>query len=512
MPVQRRIAHILIALVLAFGVLLRAGGLETKVLWHDEVYTRIFASGYQSHDWREGLYTAEVLPVQAVRRYQHFDERKSVLDTVRGLAEDEPQHPPVYYVLARVWLSVFGDGIGALRSLSAVAGLAGIPAMFWLCLELFDRRRAWLGAALMASSPFFVLYAQEAREYALWATLLVLATAALLRAIRTTEFKERPSGWALYALLVALALYTSFSTAAVAISHVLYIVVRERGRFTRVGRLAAAWLSVSALAFLPWAWMLWTHFEAFQASMAWSKIIVIPRSELLLTLALNASRMVVDLWHGYDHPMAYVSVGVCALLFLVACVSLVRGTEPRVWMLVVLLIVVPIGMLLGPDLVFGGIRSVSARYLIPAWIGLQLSLVHFLGRRNGGLLVAAVVGLGLLSGVHNARQQVVWTKGVSVDLPEVAARVNARERALIIGNRERHHPGNLHALANLLDDDVHVQLLWTGDEVGYRVPEGYAAVFLYSPTPPFVAQLEAEGFKVEPRLRALHLELYEVLR
>ncbi|MCO4744303.1 MAG: glycosyltransferase family 39 protein [Proteobacteria bacterium] len=516
MSTLSRAGSIFVLLVLALGVWFRVVGLEDKVLWHDEVYTRVFASGFQSEDWQQALFTAEVLPVDEVRRFQRYDPSKGVIDTVRGLAQDEPQHPPIYYVAMRLWMGVFGDSIGTLRGLSALAGIAMVPAMFWFCWELFrNRRSAWMGAVVASSSPFFVLYAQEAREYALWGTLIVLASAGLLRAIRLTEQSASSSwAWGLYAGLVAAALYTSFSTAAVAIAHVAYIVLRERGTFTPAGVRAAGALSLSALLFSPWAWMLWTHFEAFQASMAWSKIIIIPRSELLWTLGLNASRIVVDLWDGFDHVGVSVAVLLCAVLLTWVVGVLIRECEREVWLLVVLLIGVPIGLLLGPDLLWGGIRSVSARYLIPSWIGLQVALTYVVAQEKtyARVLAGLVVGAGLISCVSNGSKTAVWTKGVSVALPEVGELISGADRPLVIGNRERHHPGNLHALANRVDDDTHMQLLWTGHEVDYALPQGFETVFLFSPIPPFVDQLTAGG-ELEAVLLVddLHLQLYELV-
>ena len=34
---------------------------------------------------------------------------------IDGLARLDPQHPPLYYVLARLWVGLFGMGTGALR-------------------------------------------------------------------------------------------------------------------------------------------------------------------------------------------------------------------------------------------------------------------------------------------------------------------------------------------------------------------------------------------------------------
>ena len=40
--------------------------------------------------------------------------------------------------------------------------------MYWLCLELFESSvTAWLAVAIIAISPFQIVYAQEARPYSL---------------------------------------------------------------------------------------------------------------------------------------------------------------------------------------------------------------------------------------------------------------------------------------------------------------------------------------------------------
>ncbi len=509
-----------LALVILLGVFFRVGAVEEKLIWHDEVYTRIFAAGYSSSDWGEEIYSGQPLPVGKVQVLQRHNPDRGVMDTVRGLAHDEPQHPPLYYVLARSWVNLFGDAIGSIRLLSGVLSLLGLPAIFWLCRELFDSRRvAWTSVALYSASPFFVLYAQEAREYALWGTLLLLSTAALLWATRLTETpeatgREKGRAWLLYALLVAGGLYTSFSTASVILVHILWICLRERLRFTPVSLRAAGALAISALLFLPWARMLWTHFESFQASMAWASEIVIPTSELLRTLALNMSRPLLDLWPDLLDWPAALGVALTLLVVFAALLGLRRATgDAR--LLVVLLVVLPIALLLGPDLVFGGIRSISSRYLTPSLLGILVATAFLLGRGDSlrhKVGTGLVLGASLLSCGLNHGQVAPWTKGVSCRLPEVAEVVNREEAPVVVGNREQHHPGNLLALSNLLRPESQMVFLAIGEEDRYELPEGESAVFLYSPTPPFREKLqERASVRVEPVIEGLYLQLWRVL-
>lgn len=494
----------LLVAVVGFGVLLRFVGLEHHVFWHDEVYTTFFASGYQASDWKAVLFTGAVLDVEQVVAFQHLNPDKGLFDTVLGLAHDEPQHPPLYYLLLRAWMGAFGESVGAMRSLSAVTSVFALPAMFWLTRELGGTERTcWTATALLAVSPFFVLYAQEAREYALWSVLILLSNAALVRAHRSGG-----AWWALYSALIATALYTSFSTAAVIGAHLGYAAIMERGPTRPVGALIAA-LAASAALFLPWAWMLALHFDAFTTSMAWAGAIVVPRAELLATLALSLSRPVVDLWAALDGPLAGLGVaGACAAITL-ALVDLRRAT-PAVRALVLALILVPIALLLGPDLLFGGIRSLSARYLTPALLAVILALAFAVGERRWPA-TALLLALGAASCLWNASQPAVWTESISMGLPAIAARVNAADHALVIGTMEQHHPGNVLALCRLLEPGTEVQFL--GPHVEYELPADSTEVFLYSPILEPRQRLEArERVRTELVYEDAHAALWRVVR
>ena len=320
--------------------------------------------------------------------------------------------------------------------------------------------------------------------------------------------------WLFYALLVAGGLYTSFSTVAVILSHILWICLRERLRFTPVSLRAAGAMAISALLFLPWARMLWTHFESFQASMAWASEIVIPTSDLLRILALNLSRPLVDLWPDLLGWPAALGVTLTLLLVSWALFGL-RSASPDARRLVILLVVFPIALLLGPDLVFGGIRSISTRYLTPSLLGILVACAFLLGRgetlwHKGG--TGLVLGASLLSCAWNHGQVAPWTKGVSARLPEVAEIINREEAPLVVGNREQHHPGNLLSLGNLLRPESQMVFLDIGEEDLFELPEGEAAVFLFSPTPPFREKLaERASVEIEPVVEGLYLQLWRVL-
>jgi hypothetical protein len=82
-------------------------------------------------------------------------------------------HPPLYYLLLHYWSAVVGTSDLAVRSLSAVIGLATLPVAW-----LVGRRRGgsllgWVLVAVLALSPYAMRYSTETRMYAL-VILLVL--------------------------------------------------------------------------------------------------------------------------------------------------------------------------------------------------------------------------------------------------------------------------------------------------------------------------------------------------
>jgi uncharacterized membrane protein len=82
--------------------------------------------------------------------------------------------PPLYYVLVWAWTKVFGIGVVAFRSFSALAGTLTVPAMYAAGRRISTRVGMW-AAALTIFSPAMYYYSQEARCYAL---LILFAAAA----------------------------------------------------------------------------------------------------------------------------------------------------------------------------------------------------------------------------------------------------------------------------------------------------------------------------------------------
>jgi len=111
--------------------------------------------------------------------------------------------PPLFYLLTG-WALKLGDNETNLRLVSALASLALVWVTYRISRLGADRRTSTIAAALLALSPFQIMYAQEARTYALVGLWTVLALALFARAV----LFERRRSWLPFVLVSALGLWT----------------------------------------------------------------------------------------------------------------------------------------------------------------------------------------------------------------------------------------------------------------------------------------------------------------
>ncbi|MCW2665686.1 MAG: hypothetical protein JWN57_648 [Frankiales bacterium] len=155
--------------------------------------------------------------------------------------------PPLYYVLLHGWTRVFGTGDQAVRLLSGLFSLAALPLIWSLAQRLHSRRAAWVALLLLASNPFAVRYATEARMYSLL-MLLVLAGGLVLHAALREPTVARLVPVAVVAGLLALTHYWSLFLLTVVAAALLSATIRGN---RSAGRCLVALLGGGVL-FLPW--------------------------------------------------------------------------------------------------------------------------------------------------------------------------------------------------------------------------------------------------------------------
>ena len=199
--------------LLALAALVRVIGIGSQSLWLDEVVT------------------AELVG-------------KPFGDMLSTIPKSEST-PFLYYVLLWPWAQLFGDGEAALRSLSAILGVATVAAVWAGARALVSERAALAAGLLAALNPFLVWYSQEARAYALLALLCAVSFWCFARALRD------PRWLAWWAVASALALATHYFAAFTIVPEAIALAVIA-GR-TRSWALACGAIGLATLALAPLA-------------------------------------------------------------------------------------------------------------------------------------------------------------------------------------------------------------------------------------------------------------------
>jgi uncharacterized membrane protein len=236
-------ALVIILLVAAF---FRFSQITSASLWMDEIWTIEMAMGHGSVQDRLPQYVIESrnLPLTDPAHAAPWHHVWTHLD---GYA-----HPPLYYILLRFWIDLFGAGALSVRSLSAIFSLISIVVLFDICRILSSCRFALLAAAIMTCSIAQIDAAQDARNYTL-AMLFLLAAADALARVEV----RGPSNPRLIALTLftTAALLTHYFTAGAVAALALYAILRLRAR----ARLLTLLSIVAAPILFLALWGYWMH-------------------------------------------------------------------------------------------------------------------------------------------------------------------------------------------------------------------------------------------------------------
>lgn len=437
--IDRKIIYSITIAVLLLGIFFRFANLDTKVYWGDETVTSLRISGYTLAELQQKAHSGEEISITNIKKYQYPNQEKSWLDTIKGLAVEEPQHPPFYFLIVKFWVKCFGDSVAVTRSFSALVSLLALPCIYWLCQELFNSPlTGFMAVALVAISPFHVLYAQEARSYSLWTVTILLSSAALLRAMRLKKL----SSWLLYSLTLAVALYTYLLSGIVVVGHGIYVLAVEGFFLSKTVRkyLLASFVGISL--FLPWIITVLLSFSEADTTTSWTKLSV-PLKSLVKTWMLNCSRIFVDFNYNfvYQNLFFYLVIIATIVLSIYSIYFLVRQTQKQIWLFILTLVAVTAIPLAIPDLIWGGIRSSVARYLIPCYLGIEITIAYLLAQKISQknrkkqfwqMTALALILGGIISCSISSQATIWWNKYNAIHLPQVAQVINQSQQPLVI--------------------------------------------------------------------------------
>ncbi len=238
-------------LILVVALLVRLPGLD-RDLWYDEASSLFNARGTDA-------LTTKIVPNGPEMTGEVFARDGGWRESLLAISHAEWM-PPLYFLLLRGWIMLFGEGNLNLRLLSLLIGLATILGMFFLGRTVFDEKVGLAAAALLSLVPLHLQYSQEVRPYPLAILFVVLASWAYWNAYRATACRSHEwRHWLLYTALAAPSLYTHYFTAWIFMAHAAFAVIQPRQlRRALVKRLVGVAL-VLVVAMSPW--LLSPYFE-----------------------------------------------------------------------------------------------------------------------------------------------------------------------------------------------------------------------------------------------------------
>lgn len=475
--------------MVAIGIFFRFTHLDQKQLDGDEGITAVRSAGYDIA-MVESVARNQPLAPAELEVFRQIQPGSSLRDSLNVNAAGAPQHTPLYFLLNRFWMQWFGNSAVALRSLTALFSVLALPAMYWLCLELFHSPAvATLSVALLAVSPTHLIHAQNARPRTLWILMILLSSAALLRATRLNRTRD----WSLYGLTLILHLYSFLFSILVVISHGAYVVLRGHSFQKRVIGHYLLTTLIALIAFAPWLNVVAKNWAMAKTMTSWTSYRP-PFLDLLGGWAQNLCNLFFY-WHqfyqdklGIGESAFTIAIGLISLALVLYAFNFVRKHGSRDAVLFILLLPgVTAAALVIPDLVQGGLRSSLSRYLFPCLLGIQVAIAYLLGTKTTvaastkhpklwRLATVSLISVGLFSYALMSPGQ-SW-KGTGDFVIESSELINQAARPLVVSD-----DGIVFGLMPLNSRlDSHVRWWLTDQPEAVSIPAEFSDVFLYNPS------------------------------
>lgn len=491
-----------VIVLIALGILFRVANLGDPVYWVDEVATSMRVSGYTQAEVVRQLATGEPLTLLDLQQFQTIRPDRARLDLFRVLAQS-PEHAPLYFVLARIWAEMFGGSVIAMRSLSVVFSLLALPVMYALGRSLFRSALVgWTAIALLALSPFFVAYAQEARPYSLWILLLLLTNLFLWRALhsKATSSKHRLQNWLGYLISLTLSLYTSLLTILIVIGQSL-VIVGMRKQFYKTRRSYLLTTSLALLMLSPWLWIVVTRWQTLQDNTIWMQV---PTTiwAILGTWFYSIAVLFFDVPVASTLPLLFVLqviIATATLAFMGYATYLFIRRAPRsvVWFVAASALSVPLLLLL-LDLLRDGQASATPRYLMPTHLGILVILAYFLGQRLiqpsrlWHSLIALFLSVGLISCIIGTGHASPYQKSRNLSNADITALLNLENSPQLVTTA--YYIQDTISLSYQLAPDISIRIFPNEFNLEEALPSILSAsrpTFFFSPTEKTKAQIQA---------------------
>ncbi len=476
---------LLVTIILLLGIFFRIAYLGEKIYWVDEVATSMRINGYYQQEVISQLSQQSIISITDLQKYQKITPQKTWSDTINAL-KTSPEHAPLYFILARFWINIWGDSVIAIRSLSVIFSLICLPCFYWLSKELFDSSQIPIIAmSLMTVSPFFVAYAQEARPYSLWTLTILLSSITFLKAIQNNNWLN----WLFYSLSLILNFYTSLLSILVIFGQLLYIFWNKK-----IVKPALLAVTLAFLGFIPWLLVIFNSLQRLENNTVWMQEPMDIISMMAIWLYSIAIIFIESPIHLSLNPVMIMRIIVDFSLFILigfAFYYLINQAKPKVFYFILFIFIIPRLIFIFLDLVGNKQASTAPRYMIPLYLGIELTLAYLLAsksffpdaknskQKKWTIIFISIISIGLISGIFNLKSSPKYQKTRNLDNIPITNIINQTEKPLIIS--ETKNTLDLISLSYILQNKVKIKLLSSDFNHALNLNQ-FDNIFLFNPS------------------------------
>lgn len=204
-------------LVLIGAIALRVLAVEKASFWLDEFWTLELSCGHDTA--HEHWATNTIIPQpHSLTALSGAGPWWTVWTTL-----SEVTHPPLFFLLLRIWREALGPSDMAARLLPCLASVAAVALLYKAMRDLHGPAPALWAALLMALAGQQLYFSQETRSYSLIAALGLLACVAVISIEKRGDSWPRVIGLAACALAMVL---THYFTIGGVLAIVAYAMIR----------------------------------------------------------------------------------------------------------------------------------------------------------------------------------------------------------------------------------------------------------------------------------------------
>jgi uncharacterized membrane protein len=377
-------AHLLLlALIVLLAAVLRFFSLSSLGFWTDEFCTLSCSHGWGLQFDRPPLnqIAPALPPVTKLSAAQPFSQ------IVPAMVRDEA-HPPLYFLLLRLWEDCSGDSEVAVRSLNVAFSLIAIVLLFFTARDSVGATAALWACLLMAVAEPQIQFSQEARNY------MPVEAFSLVAIWAVQQLKRKPQkkyailfGGALVAMML-----THYFAAGVALALGIYVLSSLRKTALKLGVTASVG---AALVFsILWGPSLYRQLPHFQSNYSWLADAGPGHPHRVLLTILNLPwRLITELPSTPTLLIAAKIVAAAFYFFLV--IAFIRRPALRVW---VVWVTCAIGIVVSVDLIRSTAQLGLLRYTLFATPAMYVLVAAAVERgRWRWVLPAAATLLALFS-------------------------------------------------------------------------------------------------------------------